>query len=74
MKERVVSNFERQRNDFLSPRLQKEAQDFNNFVGISGWATIRGGGGGVGEVEEGDHKSSEGFQMQKSDSEIENVK
>lgn len=29
---------------FLTPRLQKEAQDFNNFVGISGWANIRGGG------------------------------
>ena len=32
------------------------------------------GGGGVGEVEEGDHLSSEGFQMQKSDNETENVK
>ena len=31
-------------------------------------------GGGFGEVEEGDHKSSEGFQMQKSDNETENVK
>ena len=57
---------------FLTPRLQKEAQDFNNFVGISGWANIRGGGGG--EVEEGDHLSSEGFQMQKSENETENVK
>ena len=35
--------------------------------GVGGW-------GGFGEVEEGDHKSSEGFQMQKSDSETENVK
>ena len=60
---------------FLSPRLQKEAQDLHNFVGISRWANIRGGGGGgVGEVEEGDHLSSEGFQMQKSDNETENIK
>ena len=59
---------------FLTPRLQKEAQDLNNFVGISRWANIRGEGGGVGEVEEGDHLSSEGFQMQKSDNETENVK
>ena len=33
-----------------------------------------GDGGGVGEVEEGDNLSSEGFQMQKSDNETENVK
>ena len=33
-----------------------------------------GGGGGVGEVEEGDHLSSVGFQMQKSEIETENVK
>ena len=33
-----------------------------------------GWGGGVGEVEEGDHLSSEGFQMQKSDNETENIK
>ena len=62
---------------FLSPRLQKEAQDLNNFVGISRWANIRrggGGGGGVGEVEEGDHLSSECFQMQKSYNETENIK
>lgn len=61
---------------FLTPRLQKEAQDLNNFVGISRWANIRGGGDGgrVGEVEEGDNLSSEGFQMQKSDNETENVK
>lgn len=32
---------------FLSPRLQKEAQDLNNFVGISRWANIRGGEGGL---------------------------
>ena len=34
--------------------------------------SLRGGGGG--EVEEGDHLSSEGFQMQKSENETENVK
>ena len=33
-----------------------------------------GGVGGIGEVEEGDHLSSEGFQMQKSENETENVK
>lgn len=33
-----------------------------------------GDGGRVGEVEEGDNLSSEGFQMQKSDNETENVK
>ena len=32
------------------------------------------GGGGGGEVEEGDHLSSVGFQMQKSEIETENVK
>ena len=31
-------------------------------------------GGGVGEVEEGDHLSSECFQMQKSYNETENIK